>query len=178
MGAYVTYQEYLKIRKPIMNTPTGCEFFLDKGAVPEHQISRVVSCDADPLGIQLTLYQYQSCPFCCKVRAFLDYYGLPYNVIEVNPVFRQQMTWSKWKKVPVLLASSDNGFYQLNDSSMIISSIMSLLHDKKKDLHELTKCFPYVSYMKEDGKEVTEILNKYNLMFQDAPVDRTKDYLM
>lgn len=24
----------------------------------------------------VTLYQYQTCPFCCKTRAFLDYYGI------------------------------------------------------------------------------------------------------
>jgi microsomal prostaglandin-E synthase 2 len=23
---------------------------------------------------EITLYQYEVCPFCCKVKAFLDYY--------------------------------------------------------------------------------------------------------
>ncbi len=30
--------------------------------------------EAHPLPSQITLYQYEVCPYCCKVRAFLDYY--------------------------------------------------------------------------------------------------------
>ena len=37
------------------------------------------------------LYQYATCPFCCKARAFLDYMGLSYDVIEVNSVMRKQV---------------------------------------------------------------------------------------
>ncbi|XP_036041771.1 prostaglandin E synthase 2 isoform X2 [Onychomys torridus] len=29
--------------------------------------------------LQLTLYQYKTCPFCSKVRAFLDFHSLPYQ---------------------------------------------------------------------------------------------------
>lgn len=28
----------------------------------------------------VTLYQYEVCPFCCKAKAALDYYGVPYKV--------------------------------------------------------------------------------------------------
>lgn len=54
-------------------------------------------------GIRLTLFQYQTCPFCCKVRAFLDFVGIPYDVVEVDPVLRQQIKFSTYKKVPILL---------------------------------------------------------------------------
>lgn len=57
----------------------------------------------DTTGLEITLFQYPTCPFCCKVRAFLDYHGLSYNVVEVNPVLRQQIKWSQYKKVPILL---------------------------------------------------------------------------
>ena len=62
-----------------------------------------VKSDTDNTGLKLTLYQYQTCPFCCKVRTYLDYYGLSYDVIEVNSVRRQQIKWSKYKKVPILV---------------------------------------------------------------------------
>ena len=52
---------------------------------------RVVNSDVDT-GVNLTLFQFQTCPFCCKVRAVLDYYGFNYDVIEVNSVMRQQVT--------------------------------------------------------------------------------------
>ncbi len=39
----------------------------------------------------LVLFQYRTCPFCCKVRAFLDFYGINYDIIEVNSVTRKQV---------------------------------------------------------------------------------------
>lgn len=69
---------------------------------------------ADNTGLKLTLFQYTTCPFCCKVRAVLDYYGFSYNIIEVNPVLRQQIKWTEYKKVPIVLAHVD-GVYQVSD---------------------------------------------------------------
>ena len=63
----------------------------------------------DSRDIRLTLYQFQSCPFCCKVRAALDYYGFPYKVVEVNSVTKKQLKFSEYKKVPVLVYESENG---------------------------------------------------------------------
>ena len=85
------------------------------------------------------MFQYQSCPFCCKVRAFLDYYGLPYEVIEVNPVMRQQIKFSKlYTKVPILLISNKNNDeqqpeqYAESDSkeSQILVSIQKKINKK------------------------------------------------
>jgi len=51
---------------------------------------------------RLELYQYAICPFCNKTKAFLDYSGLPYNAIEVNPLTKQEIKWSKdYRKVPL-----------------------------------------------------------------------------
>lgn len=58
-------------------------------------------------GLNLTLYQYKTCPFCSKVRAFLDYQGLPYEIVEVNPVMRQEIKWSTYRKVPILMVNED-----------------------------------------------------------------------
>lgn len=58
-------------------------------------------------GLRLTLYQYKTCPFCSKVRAFLDYHGLHYDVVEVNPVLRQEIKWSAYRKVPILMVDED-----------------------------------------------------------------------
>ncbi len=51
----------------------------------------------------ITLYQYQSCPFCSKTRAFLDYYGIQYKKVEVNPLFKREMKFSSYKKVPFIV---------------------------------------------------------------------------
>lgn len=68
-------------------------------------ISSVLQVSGD--GLKLTLYQYKTCPFCSKVRAFLDYHGLPYEIVEVNPVMRQEIKWSTYRKVPILMVDSE-----------------------------------------------------------------------
>ncbi|KAJ4869415.1 Glutathione S-transferase family protein [Raphanus sativus] len=34
---------------------------------------------------EVVLYQYEACPFCNKVKAFLDFNKIPYKIVEVNP---------------------------------------------------------------------------------------------
>ncbi|CAE7490842.1 PTGES2 [Symbiodinium natans] len=49
------------------------------------------------------LYQFESCPFCSKVRAYCDYNGVKLNKIEVNPVTKAQIDGvaGDYKKVPI-----------------------------------------------------------------------------
>ena len=54
--------------------------------------------------LTVTLYQYQNCPFCGKVRAFLDYHGIKYNKVEVSPLWKGEISFSKYKKVPIVIA--------------------------------------------------------------------------
>uniref|UniRef100_A0A2K5ERR7 GST N-terminal domain-containing protein n=1 Tax=Aotus nancymaae TaxID=37293 RepID=A0A2K5ERR7_AOTNA len=77
--------------------------------------------------LQLTLYQYKTCPFCSKVRAFLDFHALPYQVVEVNPVRRAEIKFSSYRKVPILVAQVGENSQQLNDSSVIISALKTYL---------------------------------------------------
>ncbi|KAG2441039.1 hypothetical protein HXX76_003892 [Chlamydomonas incerta] len=72
-----------------------------------------------PLPGHVTLYQYEVCPYCCKVRAMLDYYKLPYTVIEVNPLTKGELTWSSYKKVPVVKLDEE----VVVDSSAIMSRL-------------------------------------------------------
>lgn len=45
--------------------------------------------------------------------AFLDYYDLPYQIVEVNPLSKKEIKWSDYKKVPILMVDGE----QMNDSS-------------------------------------------------------------
>ncbi|GIY44331.1 prostaglandin E synthase 2 [Caerostris darwini] len=141
--------------------------------------SREVSGPASALGLDLTLYQYQTCPFCCKVRAFLEFYGIPYKVIEVNPVMRQQLKFSKYKKVPILIVQEKESpkKQQLNDSTVIISILGSLFLDLPSGLDSVLKYYVPMTYKNEDGKEVEEVMNKYFLMFGDNYEKNAETYL-
>ncbi|XP_024990332.1 prostaglandin E synthase 2-like isoform X3 [Cynara cardunculus var. scolymus] len=76
-----------------------------------------VSSDLVPK--EVVLYQYESCPFCNKVKAFLDYYDVPYKVVEVNPLSKKEIKWSDYKKVPILIVDGE----PLQDSSAIIDQM-------------------------------------------------------
>ena len=58
-------------------------------------------------GIHVKLYQYQNCPFCCKVRAFLDYYGIDYEKVEVNPLLKSEIKFSEYRKVPIAIVDGN-----------------------------------------------------------------------
>ncbi|PSC71399.1 prostaglandin E synthase 2-like [Micractinium conductrix] len=68
---------------------------------------------------EIIVYQYDVCPFCCKVKAFLDYHKIPYRCVEVNPLTKAELKWSDYKKVPVIVIDGE----QVNDSSAIISRL-------------------------------------------------------
>ncbi|XP_064821977.1 prostaglandin E synthase 2 [Oncorhynchus masou masou] len=116
-------------------------------------------------GLKLTLYQYKTCPFCSKVRAFLDYHGLPYEIVEVNPVMRKEIKWSTYRKVPIVMVNDD---VQLNDSSLIISALKTQLMSKDKTISEILRCYPEMKAVNEKGKEVIEFNNKYWVMVNEA----------
>lgn len=50
--------------------------------------------------IQTKLYRYTTCPWCCTVKAFLDYHRIPHECVEVDPMIKSQIADSKYKKVP------------------------------------------------------------------------------
>lgn len=174
------YQQYKRdqVQKKLLS-PTGQDITSSSYEIiediPEFPVARSIRNSADNTKIKFTLYQYQTCPFCCKARAFLDYFGLNYDVIEVNSVTRKQMRWSKsYKKVPVLVAEMENGKkYQLVDSTALISTMFSFLYDKPEGgLESVLNCYPKI--MKEDisgatlKKPVMDVQNRYFLMYQHS----------
>ena len=86
---------------------------------PGHPASEVPSLLLVQLSLssrlQLTLYQYKTCPFCSKVRAFLDFHALPYQVVEVNPVRRAEIKFSSYRKVPIVMAQEGERLVSLGE---------------------------------------------------------------
>ncbi|KAI3372929.1 hypothetical protein L3Q82_023373 [Scortum barcoo] len=160
------------VRTRPLPAPLGCVFLLGGGfalyqtvkiRVQQHLAAEEAKVSAG--GLKLTLYQYKTCPFCSKVRAFLDYHGLPYEIVEVNPVMRQEIKWSTYRKVPILMVDDD---VQLNDSSVIISSLKTFLISKNRSVSEILRCYPEMKSKNDSGKEVTEYNNKYWVMLDEA----------
>ncbi|XP_078685949.1 prostaglandin E synthase 2-like [Branchiostoma floridae x Branchiostoma belcheri] len=122
------------------------------------------SPDLPPM--KVTLYQYLTCPFCCKTRAFLEYYGIDFQVVEVNPLSRREISWSDYKKVPIVIVEMDgkDEKQQLNDSSVIISVLKTFMVNTHKDLDKVVSYYPIMVTQDTDGKEVREIANRHWVM--------------
>jgi len=127
------------------------------------------------LGFKITLYQYQTCPFCCKARAFLDYYGISYDVVEVNSVKRTEIKWSKYRKVPLLLVETPDGkTVQINDSSQIVSVLKTFIdHGMNISLDELLKYYPHFEDKGKGmfDKTTFDFPNRYFIMYFDESAD-------
>lgn len=116
---------------------------------------------ADKSGLNLRLYQYQSCPFCSKVRAFLEFYGFSYEIVEVNPVTKSQLSFSRdYKKVPVV-TSSEGTFVE---SSLIISELATYLRRPDRNLFEIGDMYPSIDAINDEGKRVKCCPNMYFIM--------------
>ncbi|RZF47109.1 hypothetical protein LSTR_LSTR005187 [Laodelphax striatellus] len=166
VGGYYSYTDIVDRGRPLKAPDSNNERYL-LTALPEVEVSRRVVFDTDASGLKITLFQYPTCPFCCKVRAFLDYHGISYDVVEVNPVLRQQIKWSEYRKVPIVLIKVKDGYQQLNDSSMIISALGSYIKDNSyTDLMELVSYYPTIEYRDDEGNRKMDIMNKYFLMFK------------
>ena len=50
-----------------------------------------------------TMYCFETCPFCFKVKALLGSRGIEYSKVEVDPTFKTQLKWSDWGMVPVFV---------------------------------------------------------------------------
>ncbi|RWS25785.1 prostaglandin E synthase 2-like protein [Leptotrombidium deliense] len=163
---------YTKTLKTIPGLSTG--LLVPRSVLQNTKISRSIPGPTKLPGISLTLFQYQTCPFCCKVRAFLDYYGIPYNLVEVNPVFRSQIKFSNYRKVPIILVDKEGeeDLIQLNDSSLIISILRTLIvhsGSSNEDLKSLIQLYQNISYSDlSTKKEVKQVVNRYFLMFGDT----------
>lgn len=137
-------------------------------------ISRSVQGVVDIGTQKLTLYQFQSCPYCCKVRAALDYFGFAYDVVEVNSLSKAQIKFSDYKKVPILVVegSEEDKAYSLQffDSSQIVSVLASYVVDYETPLSKLHVFYPVLK-KNEGRKTVWEFPNKYFLMFGENKSD-------
>ena len=68
----------------------------------------------------ITLYQFQACPFCSKVRALLTFIKQPYDIVEVTPRSMKELKGiTDHKKVPVL----KDGDQVIVESATIIEHI-------------------------------------------------------
>lgn len=100
-------------------------------AVPRDAIAPLAgpSPRATPPMEPVTLYQFELCPFCHKVRAGLELKGIPFRKVEVNPMTKKELPAlpeGAPKKVPVLQTRGDT----VADSTAILGYLEDKLEGK------------------------------------------------
>ncbi|CAG9781865.1 unnamed protein product [Diatraea saccharalis] len=169
-AGYGGYTHY-KINAKKSLAPVETEEFALLKELPQYKPHYKIINDSDTSNLQLILFQYRTCPFCCKVRAYLDSRGISYEIVEVDAVLRQAIKWSGYKKVPIVLTKVDEGYQQLLDSTAIISVLETFLRDKSCQLRDIVKFYPATKYTNDDGNKITDIANKYFIMHNGAVPD-------
>ncbi|CAM9650126.1 unnamed protein product [Discosporangium mesarthrocarpum] len=74
----------------------------------------------------IMVYQYKICPFCNKLKAVMDFFGVPYGVTEVNPLTKKELAFSEdYKKVPIVRMEGEF----LRESSDIIRVLLGRMRE-------------------------------------------------
>jgi len=121
---------------------------------------------------RLELFQYATCPFCNKVRTYLDYHSIPYVITEVCPIRKPEMKSLKVekKKVPTIKIESegDDSPIILQESSVIISLLHSYQSDssRQESWKSLTDHYATITQNKDDNSANYSVKN-YGLSEQD-----------
>lgn len=84
--------------------------------------------------ISIVLYQFEVCPFCNKVRAYLDYHNIPYKVIEVDPLRKTELKQfsADYRKVPIAIVDGK----QVNGSAAIIEHVYNAVNGESAQIRE------------------------------------------
>ncbi|XP_060199855.1 uncharacterized protein LOC132628137 [Lycium barbarum] len=127
----------LSVRRSAVHAVTGTMLFSVAATTLTEEVKAKEAVPLELRPKELVLYQYEACPFCNKVKAFLDYYDLPYKIIEVNPISKKELKWSDYKKVPVLMVDGE----QMVNSSDIIDKLFEKVRstDSTSDADEESK---------------------------------------
>ncbi len=87
---------------------------------------------------EIILYQYKICPFCNRVKALLEYSNLPFKSVEVNPLTKSEISFSKdHKKVPIAKINGE----VVVDSANIINAVKEIIEKNQQNAPLLKDLF-------------------------------------
>lgn len=163
-AAYMIY-DHLRKKEELLNYKEPDVVKLDR--LPKVPISYKIVNSNDKTNLNLVLFQCQTCPFCCKMIAYLNSRGISYSVVNVDEPLERRIKWSHFQQVPCVLARTKDGKYiELTNSSVIISILAAILNNPELDIEDLAKLYPKITYIKANGAKKHGIVNKYDLMYK------------
>lgn len=146
----------------------------------EYQPTKVIENKKNDYPLRLHLYQYESCPSCTQIRAYLDYFGISYKLTEVDSFSKNDsLSFTMNRVLPVLVFQHKDNKQQrwhLANATAILSALESLrneviltsdLLDENTELNYSDILNKYLPVLK--GNEVQAIINpfKYHVSNSD-----------
>lgn len=157
--------DHLRKKEELLNYKEPDVVKLDR--LPKVPISYKIVNSKDKTNLNLVLFQCQTCPFCCKMIAYLNSKGISYSVVNVDEPLERRIKWSHYQQVPCVLARTKDGKYiELTNSSVIISILTAILNNPELEIEDLAKLYPKITYIKANGAKKHGIVNKYDLMYK------------
>ena len=138
----------------------------------------------------IALYQYEVCPYCCKVKAVLDYKKIPYEKIEVNPMTHEELAGVpgaiEYDKVPVL-TDGKNVIFESNDMIRYLDEKYPSKPIFAKEKETLKEQERWMKYADEDlvqilpgniYRSLPESLNSFKYITKVGKFPRWKRYYL
>lgn len=110
--------------------------------------------------LSLHLYQFENCPYCSQIRAYLDYFGFSYTITEVDSYTKEELTkFTKARKLPILVLEDviSRKKWHLANATAILSALESLRNEKHINFSKILDF--YLPILRENG---TFSPNKYS----------------
>lgn len=122
-----------------------------------------------PLSIHV--YQYESCPYCSQIRAYLDYFGFSYKLTEVDSYSKNEITKFKGaRSLPIVVIKDKitKKKWHLTNSTVVLSALESLRNDKKDNRVNILNLYLSTFKGKSNGTTSTHVTsNKYSVSGSD-----------
>ncbi len=113
----------------VLGIATG-EYLLTDETRPSFVSTRTISSKANSdFPLKITLYQYQTCLYSTQVRTYLDYFGLGYDLVEVDSASKRSLkefTNARQLPIVVLVDVATNEEWHLTNATAILSALESV----------------------------------------------------
>lgn len=122
-----THSDGLSVRPASHHRRVNCEASKTEVPAVAPRVVEKLPSDLRLDASAVRVYQFESCPFCRKVRGCLDYHRIPYEIVEVNPLSKAETKpiAPDYPKVPILHVDAGAGEeLQMRDSKTIIMALL------------------------------------------------------
>lgn len=119
--------------------------------------------------LKIHVYQYESCPYCAQIRAYLDYFGFSYTLTEVDAYEKAELSaFTKARMLPIVSIEDrvSKQRWNLVNASAIISALESL-RNEQQHINYAAILDKFLPVMKQSSYNLAKHPNKYMVLNSD-----------